>query len=70
MYDENGHEIQRDDRVVATKTINGQTRIYEGKVIGIRPYRPQVLVRIIKTNWNIWFNASYVAVQLNEQGDS
>ena len=67
MYDESGHEIHKGDQAVATKTINGQTRIYEGKVIGLRPQRPQVLIRVIKTNAPIWFHAFCVAVQLSDQ---
>lgn len=65
MYDENGHEIQRGDRVVATKTVNKVTRIYEGRIIGLRFQHPQVLIRVIKTLAPIWFHASCVAVQLN-----
>jgi pantothenate kinase-related protein Tda10 len=67
MYDESGHEIQRGDRAVATKTLNGQTRIYEGKVIGLRPRHPQVLIRVIKTGVPLWFHASCVAVQLSDE---
>lgn len=70
MYDENGQEIRRGDQVVATKTRNKITRIYEGTVVGIRSRQPQVLVRVIKSVGMIWFYASCIAVQISEEGDS
>ena len=66
MYDENGHEIHLGDRVVAVKKIARKVRIYEGKIRGFSSQRPQVLVSIINGGGNLWFNASQVAVQLND----
>lgn len=67
MYDENGHEIQRGDRVVAVKTIAGKARIYEGTVKGLSHYHPKVLVHVINGGGNHWFNASQTAVQLSDE---
>lgn len=67
MYDENGQVIQRGNEVVATKTVSKVTRIYEGKVVGLRPKRPNVLVRIVNTGKTLWFDNDLTAVQLTDE---
>lgn len=67
MYDENGQVIQRGNDVVATKTVNKVTRIYEGTVVGLRPKRPNVLVRVVNTSKTLWFDNDLTAVQLTDE---
>ncbi len=69
LYDKFGHEIQHGDRVTATIKDYGKVSTCDCIVRGFSHYRPQVLVHVIRTGWNVWCNVANVVVQ-PKVGDS